>query len=70
MIMLFNKREKSKERVLKAYREYLEARKEFCKETGWNFSSNQIIESKAEYEAERTEFVNKLIAIEKEFNNK
>ena len=67
--MLFkSKRESSKEALLKAYEEYMKARKVFVQETGWNIESQQVIESTAEYAKERDEFVKALTEIDKKYN--
>ena len=68
--MLFNKRESAKENLLKAYEAYLKAKKELVKETGWNFYTKQTIESYAEDEKERDEFVKKIVEIEANHNTK
>lgn len=68
--MLFNKREKSKEKFVKAYEEYQKAVKELLKETGWNFKLNQTITTKPEDEKEREELVKQLKEIESKYNTK
>lgn len=68
MLFTYNKKETAKERLLKAYEAYLEAKKELVKETGWNFYTNQTIESVASEEKEREEFVRRIKEIETKFN--
>ena len=68
--MFKTKKENAKEAMLKAYEEYMKARKIFVQETGWNIKSQQVIESTAEYANERDEFVKKLIEIENKYNTK
>ena len=70
MLFTYNKKETAKERLLKAYEDYLEAKKQLVKETGWNFYTNQTIESYASDEAERNDFVKKIVEIETKFNTK
>ena len=65
---MMNKREKAKEKLLKAYRAYLEAKLELVKETGWNFTTSQTLATVATEEAERNELVRKMNALELELN--
>ena len=64
------KREKAKEKFVKAYRTYSEAMKELRLTTGWSFELSQTISSVAADEAERNELIKKINAIELEFNTK
>jgi hypothetical protein len=59
-----------KEKVLKAYEEYLKARGEFVKENGWHFESSQTILSEAKDAAARDLFVKELNLIEEKYNTK
>ena len=67
---MLNKREKVKENLLKAYEDYMKARLEFVKETGWNIKSEQVFESTAEFAKERDEFVKQVCEIDKKYERK
>lgn len=68
--MLFNRRNKAKEKMIKAYEEYRKAMKEVAQETGWNFNFNCTTSGKADTETERNEFVKMLSDIDKKYNTK
>lgn len=69
--MLFNnKRNKAKERMIKAYEEYRKAMKEVAELTGWNIKSECVTSGKIDTEAERNDFVKALSEIDNKYNTK
>ena len=69
-MLTFGKRNRAKERMVKAYEEYRKVMKEVAEETGWNFNCSCCTSGKADTETERNEFVKMLSDIDKKYNTK
>lgn len=69
-MLTFGKRNKAKEKMVKAYEAYRKAMAEVGTETGWSFKFNCTISGNAETETERNEFVKMLSDIDNKYNTK